>query len=113
MPSGPSSRCSSVEPAPKRRRKGRGDDDDLLIRQLASLEERRAEREQRRANRQREASLDEDEVFGQQIVSIMKRFDPAKKSSARIQVLQLLHDIEFPTHTPELTSSYPPNYYNV
>ena len=48
---------------------------------------------------QMQTSLNEDEVFGQQIVSIMKRLEPAKKSTARIQVLQLLDEIEFSMHT--------------
>ena len=71
----------------------------MLIRYLSRLEERSAEREERRADMQMGTSLDEDEVFGQQIVSIMKRLDPAKKSTARIQVLQLLDEIEFSMHT--------------
>ena len=50
-------------------------------------------------------------MFGQQVVTIMKRFDPAKKSSARIKVLQLLHDIEFETHTPEF-NPYTTHQYN-
>lgn len=75
------------------------------------MEERRAEREERRASRQRAPNVDEDEVFGQQVVTIMKRFDPAKKSSARIKVLQLLHDIEFETHTPEF-NPYTTHQYN-
>ena len=86
--SGASSRGSSVQPAPKRKRSSRGvGEDDVLIRYLSRLEERRAEREERRAEREERradmqmgTSLDEDEVFGQQIVSIMKRLDPEKKT---------------------------------
>ena len=97
--SGASSRGSSIQPAPKRKRSSRGDgEDDVLIRYLSRLEERRAKREERRADMQMGTSLDEDEVFRQQIVSIMKRLDPAKKSTARIQVLQLLDEIEFSMH---------------
>lgn len=98
-----------MEPPSKRRRSYKGDDDDLLAKHFASLEKRRAEREERRAERQKGANLDEDEVFGQQVASIMKRFDVATKSTARIKILQLLHDIEFATHTPDFTS-YPSHY---
>ena len=77
--SGASSRGSSIQPAPKRKRSSRGDgEDDVLIKYLSRLEERRAEREERRADMQMGTSLDEDEVFGQQIVTIMKCLDPAK-----------------------------------
>ena len=53
-------------------------EDDVLIKYLSRLEERRAEREERRADMQMGTSLDEDQLFGQQIVSIMKRLDLAK-----------------------------------
>ena len=45
----------------------------MLIKYLSRLEGRRAEREERRADMQMQTSLNEVEVFGQQIVFIMKR----------------------------------------
>ena len=66
------------------RRGNRGDDDNIVfIRELARLDERQAEREERRMR----VSFDEDEVFGQPVANIMKCFTTAQKSSAHIQVL--------------------------
>ena len=74
----PPLRSSSVQPPQKRKRRYQSDEDDVIGRHLARLEERRAEREDRRAEKQREAQLNEDDVFGKQVASIMKRFDRAK-----------------------------------
>ena len=42
---------------------------------------------------QRVSALDEDVIFGQQVATIIKRFNRVQKSTARIQVLQLLENI--------------------
>ena len=68
---------------------------------------RRAAREERRV--ERVSALDEDVVFGQQVAAILKRLNRLQKSTARIQILQLLENIEFP---PTLDNSYPSNQYN-
>ena len=60
----------------------------------AERDETRAERDETRAERQR-MTIDEDGIFGQQVATIMRRFSNIRKSTARIKVLQLLHDIEF------------------
>ena len=76
------------------------------MREMTRLDERRAAREERHA--ERVSALDEDVLFGQQGATIMKRFNRVQKSTARIQVLQLLENIEFlPTCT--LGDYYPSN----
>ena len=74
---------------------------------MTRLDERRAAREERRA--EGVSALDEDVVFGQQVAAILKRLNRLQKSTARIQILQLLENIEFP---PTLDNSYPSNQYN-
>ena len=77
------------------------------MREMTRLDERCAAREERCA--ERVSALDEDVIFGQQVATIIKRFNRVQKSTARIQVLQLLENIEFP---PTLDDSYPSNQYN-
>ena len=66
--SGDSSRGSSVQPPPKRNKRSRDDEGDVIVRHLRDLEERCAE-SRRRADRQRAANVDEDELFGQQVAT--------------------------------------------
>ena len=40
----------------------------------------------------------EDVIFGQQVATIIKRFNRVQKSTARIQVLQLLENIRVSTY---------------
>ena len=72
------------------------------MREMTRLDERRAAREERHA--ERASALDEDVIFGQQVATIIKHFNRVQKSTARIQVLQLLENLEFP---PTLDDSLP------
>ena len=66
------------------------------------MDKRRAEREDRRAERlEMRSTIDEDDIFGQQVAAVFKRFDRAQKSRARIQVLQLLESVEFPSEVDD------------
>ena len=113
-----SSRATSERPGtsrtpqpPAKRRGNRSEEaDECFVREMARLDERRADREERRAERlESRGTLDEDDIFGQQVAAIFKRFSRVQKSRARIQVLQLLENIEFP---PTLDDPYPSNRYN-
>ena len=68
------------------------------MREILSLDKIRAEREDMRAERLklRSTLFDEDDIFGQQVAAIFKRFSRAQKRRARIEVLQPLEAIEFP-----------------
>ena len=76
------------------------------MREMTRLDERRADREERLESR---STLDEDDIFRQQVAAIIKRFNRVQKSRATIQVLQLLENIEFPT---TLDDPYHSNQYN-
>ena len=111
-------RTPSTPQPPVLRRKGSRSQlvDELFIREIVRLDKRRAEREDRRAERleMRSTLLDEDDIFGQQVASIFKRFSRAQKSRARIDVLQLLESIEFsPTvGDPFTDQQYQSNQYD-
>ena len=99
------------QPPAKRRRGNQSEEaDECFVREMTRLDERHADREERRAERlESRSTLDEDDIFGQQVAAIFKRINRVQKSRARIQVLQLLESIEFP---PTLDDPYPPNRYN-
>ena len=79
-------------------------DDDFFSKEMARIEERRRERDERRASREERQLLDEDAMFAQQIACIFKRLPAADKYCGRIQILELLQNIEFPPAPPTYCS---------
>ena len=82
----PPSTCSTTpsQPPAKIRRRGNDCDDGAFF--MAWLDERRTEREEKRAERR--PGFDEDQVFGQQVATFMRHFTIAQRSSAPIQIFQ-------------------------
>ena len=74
----------SVAPPPSKRKKTRvGDDvEELLVRNLKHLEERRAD--------------DEEELFGRTVAATLRRFSLRQRAVAKMRIQTMLLDIEFP-----------------
>ena len=70
--------------------------DDLIMTSLKSLQERRHGKE----------ALDEAGHFGHQIAATLRRFSPRQMAQAKLQIEQVLFNIEFP-------SDQSPSYSNV
>ena len=64
--------------------------DEAIIRSLKQLEERREKKAQ-----QKNDILDEEDLFGRQVSSVLRRLPDRQRALAKIKVQQLLFDIEF------------------
>ena len=85
------------QPPSKKRRSMKGDDiDEMLINSIKTIQERRQEKHSRQLN--------EETHFGLQVAETLRRFSPKQKALAKLQIDQVLFNIEFPPEQPY----YPP-----
>ena len=98
---------SSVQPVSKKRKTSRGGDDvdDIIIKSLKGIEERRQEKRSWQVE-------DEAELFGCLVASTLRRLSGRQQASARLKIQQLLMDIEFPdeSYFPQDSDAYSANY---
>ena len=98
---------SDVTPHAKNSRKrGRDVDVDVaILKSLKQIEERRERREEMRGQRE---VLDEEDHFACQIATTLHRLPDRRRALAKIQIQQLLFNLEF----SEADASPPPSLYN-
>lgn len=88
---GSSNSITTCTPFSKKRKRGKDSDvDEAIIRSLKQLEERREKKTQQKYD-----ILDEEDLFGRQVSSVLRRLPDRQRALAKIKVQQLLFDIEF------------------
>ena len=88
-----------IPPAPKKRKQAaRNDIDDVLIRHLQEKSDARKQRQQET----------EDDHFGRHVAGVLKRLPNRMKAVARLQIEQVLMEVEFPE--PESFQTYNSHY---
>ena len=99
---------------PKKRRIRADEVDELLVKSLNSLQEKKA----------KTVTIDEEGHFGKQVAASLRRYTPRQRAIAKLRIQQVLTEVEFPPEfmsptgnhfsTPPMSysSSIPTNYYN-
>ena len=83
-------------PPAKRKRVRKGDEiEELMVRNLKDLEERRA------------MKCDEEEFFGRHVAATLRRFSLRQRAQAKMRIQRVLTDVEFPDEPSEAT---PPHF---
>ena len=100
-PSTPSASDGSTElqaPSKKKIKTSNSNEmEDLIVSSLKNLQERRRER----------VCLDEAGHFGHQIAATLRRFTPRQMALAKLQIEQVLFNVEFPVETSLQSTSTP------